>query len=191
MQNQASSPPREREMGRNSLIILDRTENGLVIIGQGCLIIMALIQIVDVIGLQLRMPLPMAAEMIENLMLIVVCVSIAYIQRQRRHIRMELLTDRFPVLNRVSSMLTLVFGFLIFSIVTYKMGTNAWHSLQVNEVAEGQISLPLYVGKIMATVGFGFFSIRLFVQVVQEITNTFFIHERVAGEQTVMRDLNI
>ena len=109
----------------------------------------------DVIGTQaFRVSVPSGIEIQEALMGLVIFSALAAIQKRRKHIVVDIVSQTFgPKLRRASELLTLVVGTLAFSIFAWQQWLLAARSIAIWELSPGFVAFPLWSVKAFACAG--------------------------------------
>jgi TRAP-type C4-dicarboxylate transport system permease small subunit len=138
---------------------LDRVNKTLTLVGMAltslCVIAMTLILCADVfLRYVFAKPLHATVEVISLLMVSAAVLAMAMAQRDRRHIRVELLLLRLPQRARLGlEVISLILLLGIFGVMTYQTGMLAWHSFLIKEITVGIIAFPIWVAKLIVPIG--------------------------------------
>ncbi len=124
---------------------------------------MMLLITVDVTGRYVfSSPIPGTLEFTEFLIVFVVFFSMAYVQLTKRHICVELLTQRLP--RRVADGLAVVV-LLIAALFFVLMCWQSWHagisSLEYREASDGLVQIPVYPPKLAIPFGAALIAIQM------------------------------
>ena len=107
-------------------------------------------------------PIPGTLEFTEFLIVFVVFFSMAYVQLTKRHICVELLTQRLP--RRVADGLAVVV-LLIAALFFVLMCWQSWHSglsaLEYREASDGLVQIPVYPPKLAVSFGAALIAIQM------------------------------
>jgi len=88
------------------------------------------------------------------LMLAIVFSTIAKVQMEGGHIRAEIAASVLPVKAvRVLDVIALLIAFGLWAVMTWALAANALTSIQIWEYEQGFIKYPVFVARIMATIG--------------------------------------
>jgi TRAP-type C4-dicarboxylate transport system permease small subunit len=133
------------------------------------IIIMILIGTIDVIGTKFfNAPVPTAYEATESLMLLVTFGGFAFVQHQKRNIKVDLLVRHFsPRAKIVSELAGNLIGLIFFGALTWRSALFFWHSYKIKEYAEALVPFPIYPTKFVMLLGGGLVSLQLLVDVFQ------------------------
>ena len=127
------------------------------------LFFMMLLITVDVTGRYVfSSPIPGTLEFTEFLIVFVVFFSMAYVQLTKRHICVELVTQRLP--RRVGDGLAVVV-LLIAALFFVLMCWQSWHSglsaLEYREASDGLVQIPVYPPKLAIPFGAALIAIQM------------------------------
>jgi TRAP-type C4-dicarboxylate transport system permease small subunit len=119
------------------------------------LFFMMLLITVDVTGRYVfSSPIPGTLELTEFLIVFVVFFSIAYVQLTKRHICVELVTQRLP--RRAAdglAVVVLVIAAVFFALVCWQSWNSAVSSLEYLEASDGLVQIPVYPPKFAIPFG--------------------------------------
>ena len=130
--------------------------------------LLALIGTADSIGTQLfAQPVSSALEMSQAGMVIVVFMGLAYAQRRRGHVTVDIFTGRFSGCAHVFfTALALIAALAFFGFLAWRTGVAALESYVIDERSWGLTRFPIWPSKIALTFGCviaGLETIRQFV----------------------------
>jgi C4-dicarboxylate transporter DctM subunit len=113
-------------------------------------------------------PLPGVYELHSMLIVGVLYLGMAYVQSQRSHIKMDLLTSK---LSPANNLLLQALGDAIFlcisGLITWKMGLETWTAFRTGDFFFGVVKFPLWPAKLAITLGMATVSLRLISDIVQ------------------------
>lgn len=134
------------------LAVLNRGALG---VASACVLVMAMLGGLDVLGtVFLNRPLPATYEATETLMVLVVFLSLAYLQATRRHIAVDVIFLRMPaLLQEIVKGVSHGLAFTFFGLIAWKGWELAWRSWILGEYAAGILSFPLYPSKFALAIG--------------------------------------
>jgi TRAP-type C4-dicarboxylate transport system permease small subunit len=117
--------------------------------------LLALIGAADIFGTPiLAMPVPSSVEYSEAGLVIVVFMGLAQAQRRRAHITVDIFSAKFTGLAQNLSVGIAVIGaILFFGFIAWRSGFAAWESVLIDERSMGQISFPVWPGKVLLCAG--------------------------------------
>lgn len=156
-------------IGRSYLVL----EEGLVIVAGIFVLVMMAITMADVVLRSLfNSPLEGAYEITEFMMAGVVFLGLAYMQRAKGHLAIEIFTERMPPWART---LVRVLGYLIalalFAAIAYETSAIAYQAWDRQDYTMGAARLPLWPVKTAIAFGSILFCIRLVVDMVCDLAS--------------------
>ncbi len=124
--------------------------------------------VADVLGRKLfNSPIQGAIEVTELTLVVMVYLSVAYVQGRREHIRLELFSSRLSERGvRWLNMLSLVIALVISLIITWRVGFFAWESWITDDHTMGLVEIPIWPSKFAVFFGFVLLSFRLVIDIV-------------------------
>jgi TRAP-type C4-dicarboxylate transport system permease small subunit len=134
------------------LAALDRVALGLASAG---VLLMTLLGGLDVLATVLfNRPIPTTYEATETLMVLVVFLSLAHLQRTRTHVAIDLVAARMsPRHRRAMAVVADALAACFFGLVAWTGWQLAWHSFSVGEYAAGLVAFPIYPSKVALALG--------------------------------------
>jgi TRAP-type C4-dicarboxylate transport system permease small subunit len=127
---------------------------------------MMLMITVDVTGRYVfASPIPGTLEFTEFLMVFVVFFSLPYVQLKKRHICVELVTQRLP--QKVAdglAIVTLLVAALFFGLMAWQSWLSATSAFEYREASEGLIQIPIYPPKFAIPFG----SVIMVIQLLRD-----------------------
>ena len=109
-----------------------------------------------------------AIELSQMLMAGIAILTLAYTQKERGHVRMELLMSKLKGRTRQIVEFTAILICLAFSILILIMTSIlAKDSIAIMEIVEGISGLPLWPWKTIIPIGFSLLCIRLAIQLIK------------------------
>ncbi len=150
---------------------LDAVDRALVAIAVVALILMTAVTVVSVAGRYLlSMPIPDDLVMSEMLMVVVVFLPLATVQKNREHVFVSMFTDllpeRFQSWFELMGMLIGLVFYAILSAATFGDFKAAWDA---GAYIDGQLSLPEWPSRFVVFFGVSVFTLRLLFDVVQAL----------------------
>ena len=117
-------------------------------------ILMALV-VADIIGRKvLNKPVPMSYEVAAFMLVFIVFMGLAYSQRQRAHIRVEILTLRMSPRGRaIMDLLAYTLGIAIYGAIFYQTFKWSYHSFEIGEYVAGLINIPKWPSQFAVAFG--------------------------------------
>lgn len=125
----------------------------------------------DVIGMQLRHPVPGALEFTESTMVLIVFGGIAWAQIRRAHIRVELVY--LNVGKRMRSAMDIIAslaGIVFFGLLVWQGGVEALYSWQINEATSGLVRFPLWPARWILVFGSALMILQLLIDLWHDVT---------------------
>ena len=140
--------------------------------------LLAIIGTADSLGTKLfGLPIPSALELSQAGLVVVVFMGLAYAQRRRGHVSVDIFTGRFSgVAHMVFTSLALIAAISFFSFLAWRTGVAALESHAIDERSWGLTRFPIWPSKIALTFGCviaGLESIRQFVHLCLGNPNAF------------------
>ncbi len=130
-----------------------------------CIMIMIFTIVPDALGRKfLGQPLPGTLEINEMLMVIIVFMGQAWTQREKGHVKCEVITSRLP--EKIGGIVNLIIwflSFLFFSLLTIATATEAYYSFEMRETVWGVARLPIWPIKMLLVFGLGMLCIQMFL----------------------------
>lgn len=110
----------------------------------------------------------------ENLMPIIVAMSLAFVAARRGHIEVEVFTNWLPPRGIVAlNLLADLIGLVIFGLITWGAWTVLGRDIETGRFYEGVLRVPSWPAKAFFVVGLGLFSLRLLLNCVQDLRRLF------------------
>ena len=133
-------------------------------------ILMALV-VADIFGRKvLNKPVPMSYEVAAFMLVFIVFLGLAYSQRQRAHIRVEILTLRMSPKGRaIMDLIAFTLGIAIYGTIFYQTFKWSYHSFEIGEYVAGLVNIPKWPSQF--AVAFGALLISL--QFISDWVNRF------------------
>ena len=143
----------------------------MVLLGSVGLMVSMSICVADVIGINFfDWPVPGALELTESTMVLIVFGALAYTQKKRGHIRVEILhgfmSPRIQsLMDAITHFLALVFFVLVF---WYSIG-ELTYSWELQEATMGTIRFPLYPARTLLSIGVALLIVQLALDVIMDV----------------------
>ena len=149
-----------------------KVEKGASITAAWVILFLMFLTSADVIGRHFfGKPIQTVYEISQNLLLVIVYLSIAYVASIRGHPKVDIVTSWLPWRGQLAiDIFGYVAGLTIMGIVTWQTGIRAWTSWVVQDYSMGLIDLPLWPGKFILPIGIGMLCIRLIIIIVEDIS---------------------
>ena len=155
--------------GREDSTLITKLITALNALSGYVLFFMMLMITVDVTGRYLfASPIPGTLEFTEFLMVFVVFLSLPYVQLKKRHICVELVTQRLPI--KVAdglAVVTLLVAALFFGLMAWQSWLSAASSFEYLEASEGLIQIPIYPPKFAIPFG----SVIMVIQLLRDASD--------------------
>ncbi len=117
-------------------------------------ILMAMV-VADIFGRKvLNKPVPMSYEVGAFMLVFIVFMGLAYSQRQKAHIRVEILTLRMPPkIRAVMDLFAYTLGIGIYGLIFYETFKWSYHSFEIGEYVAGLINIPKWPSQFAVAFG--------------------------------------
>lgn len=141
----------------------------LVAISVAALILMTGVTVVSVLGRYLlSMPIPDDLVMSEMLMVCVVFLPLATVQKNREHVFVTIFTDLLPERYQAyCEMMGMIIGLIFFGILSAATFSDFKAAWDVGAYIDGQLDLPEWPARFVVFFGVLIFTLRLLFDVVQ------------------------
>ena len=108
---------------------------------------------------------------ISSYLLVIFCFTgIAFVQSQRGHIHIELVTQKLPAsLQRTLRIITLILSLATFTVITWQMAIAFWKSWEMQEVRWGALPVPVWPVKFMIAFGSFTLCLQFLLDILDEI----------------------
>jgi TRAP-type C4-dicarboxylate transport system permease small subunit len=119
------------------------------------MLLMMLMGALDVIGTNVfARPIPAAFEFMATMMVVVIFFSIGLAQAQRAHIRVAVVTERFPRrLRWVTDGLQFLCSLIFFLLIAWFGWKSSLRSFEVGEYVAGAVNWPTYPARFALAIG--------------------------------------
>jgi len=146
------------------------TERALSVTGGSMILILTILTTADVcLRYLFNNPIPGVYELSELMLIGIVFLSIAYVQANRGHIRIEILTSLFsPTVKFVLNIFAYASGIFVFILITWRSGYLAWQALVLRDYTGGLVQWPIWPAKAALSVGSGLICLRLIRDLYKE-----------------------
>jgi TRAP-type C4-dicarboxylate transport system permease small subunit len=117
-------------------------------------ILMAMV-VADIFGRKvLNNPVPMSYEVGAFMLVFIVFMGLAYSQRQKAHIRVEILTLRLaPKPRAIMDLFAYTLGIAIYGAIFYETFKWSYHSFEIGEYVAGLINIPKWPSQFAMVFG--------------------------------------
>jgi TRAP-type C4-dicarboxylate transport system permease small subunit len=134
--------------------VIEKTGDVLAVVAAGALSLIMLVMAVDAIGRKLRGPLPGGYESSMALMVLVMFLPLAFGERRKANISVDLVSRLFPPkLRTLLEAIGAIFGVAIFVLITWLGVGAAWYSTSVGETWPGIVSYPVWPFRWIVPIG--------------------------------------
>jgi TRAP-type C4-dicarboxylate transport system permease small subunit len=131
-------------------------------------------------------PILGVVEMTETLLAMTIFLGLAYSQKRREHVSVDLLTSRLgPRSHRVATIASLLLTFGVFCFLAWRSSEMAVQAWKVKEVSAGYVRVPVYLAKVSATVGLSAAALECFRQLVWFAVGRDVVAENAARERRI------
>jgi TRAP-type mannitol/chloroaromatic compound transport system permease small subunit len=111
-------------------------------------------------------------EGIELMLVAAVYLGVANVQNLRTNVRVEMFVKRLSLKSQQAlDAITLLLSLIVFSVAVWMTGSQAWKSYLVKEVTFMPAEHPVWLARIILTIGLTFLSLRLLIQIVEQVRN--------------------
>ncbi len=101
-------------------------------------------------------PLTGAVEITELFLAMCIILAIPYAQRKLSHIEIDMFTQNCSAnLKKIFLFISILLTILVFFMLTVQSYESAKDSVATFETSAGYLSVPVWIGKIAVTIGFG------------------------------------
>jgi C4-dicarboxylate transporter, DctM subunit len=151
--------------------VIQRISQVTAIISAVIIMVMMFLTVVDVFLRYLfRKPLIWNYDLQSVLIVCVIFLGIAYVQYQRRHIQIDIITSRLSKINQlwfqvVNNIILLCFT----ALVTWQMSLQTQEAFILNDYLEGIVRIPIWPAKGSIALGAGLMSIIIIMHLIQDI----------------------
>jgi TRAP-type C4-dicarboxylate transport system permease small subunit len=149
---------------------IEKLGNVLAAIAAGALSLVMLVMAVDAIGRKVKGPLPGGYETSMALMILVMLLPLAFGERRKANISVDLVARLFPVrLRTILEAIGAVLGVAIFVLITWLSVETARYSTQVGEYWPGIVSYPIWPFRWIVPVGTCIASLQFLFTVIDKL----------------------
>lgn len=138
------------------------------VVGACAILIMMFVGVGDVILRYLfNQPIPGTTDIGKYCLVATIFLGLAYTQWEKRHIAVELLTDRLDgmrgaVVNLLTSCISLVF----FVLITWQGWNMFWDSWLIRQYEDGLPHFPIYPSKFLVPVGGSLMCLQIVIDII-------------------------
>lgn len=154
---------------------VDAATLALSIVGQVGLFIIAPLVTADVIMRGLfHSPIPGVLEIVQALNVIIIFLSIAFVQRLKGHIKIDLVVSHMsPAQLDAFETFCWIVGLAVFSLLTWQMSIFTVESWRVREATMGLIYFPVYPIKFLIAVGSFLLCLGFIIDITRSINRLY------------------
>ena len=130
---------------------------------------------IDVLGRAIfGHPIPGTPELVKSLIPAIVFLSLAYTLRKRRHVKVEIITQKLPPLAReVFNLVSNFFGGMVFFIITWFSWAPAWAGWLIREYEGVQLKVPVYPVRFISVFGSALLCLQFLLNMFDNIRAMF------------------
>ena len=141
----------------------------LVAIGAVCAFLLIIYLTIDVAGRYLaNRPIPATFELARIMMVLMVFPSFAYVQERKKHMRLDLVTNRLGTRGRaLIDLFAYGIGLFVFALITWQIWRWAWESWLSREYMDGTLRIPFYPVKFIAALGSFFLTVQFVIDIIK------------------------
>lgn len=123
--------------------------------------------VADVFGRKFfNSPIQGSIEVTELTLVVMVYLSVSYVQARREHVRLELFSSRLSESVLYSlNLLGLVIALVISVIIMWRIGLFAWESWTTDDRTMGIVEIPIWPSKFTVFFGFVLLCVRLIIDI--------------------------
>jgi TRAP-type C4-dicarboxylate transport system permease small subunit len=109
-------------------------------------------------------PIPGVYDIVQLLLVWVVFLSLSYTEKEKRHIRVEIILRRLSHRRRIYfDVASAILGGVFCALMSWQSAQMAWSSILNREYWPGLLRVPIYPSKIALFVGITILAIRFFL----------------------------
>jgi len=118
----------------------------------------------------LNSPIPGATDIGKYCLIATIFLGLAYTQWEKRHIAVELLTDRLQGRKRaLLDIVTLCVSLIFFALITWQGWNMFWDSWLIKQYEDGLPHFPIYPSKFLVPVGGSLMCLQIIVDIIATI----------------------
>lgn len=151
--------------------VIERLALGVLLLGAVGMILSMLLGFADVVGTKFfDWPVPGTLEVTESTMVLIVFGALAYTQRQRGHIRVEILYNYCsPRAKSFMEIVTHGVAFAYFGLLAWQGVSELQYSWEIKEATMGTVRFPLYPARFLLVAGTVLLLLQLIVDLVEDV----------------------
>jgi len=109
-------------------------------------------------------------EGVEILLVMAVYLGLADVQHRGQNVRVEMIVTRLKGKTRaVVELINLLLPTLVFTVMIWSTGKKAWQSFLIREATFMPAEHPVWLGRVVLTIGLFFLWLRLVIQIGQQL----------------------
>ena len=113
-------------------------------------------------------------EGVEILMVMAVYLGLADVQHREQNVRVEMIVERLKGRTRCAiEVFNLLLPTIVFTVMIWMTGARAWHAFLIRESTFMPAEHPIWLGRIVLTIGLSFLWLRLVIQIAQYLPGLF------------------
>ncbi|MFC2001992.1 TRAP transporter small permease subunit [Chloroflexota bacterium] len=142
-------------------------ETGCSRVAAGIIMVLMFLTTANVFGRYLfKSPIEGAFEASEVLMVGIIFLGIAYVQRLKGHVNVEVFTSWLPQRAQLGlEIFGYLVGFFIMAVIAWHSGAMAWKAFVTHDHTHGLIRIPLWPGKSLIPIGASLLCLRLIANI--------------------------
>ena len=108
----------------------------------------------DIVAMWFKVPIPGAYELIALLMVLVIFLALPEVEFSRKHIAIDMLSERAsPPIRHVFAVIGNVLSLLFYAAMAWQAWRLFWGSWSIREYATGLVAFPVYPAKALFALG--------------------------------------
>ena len=128
---------------------------------------MMLLTVVDVTGRYFARPVTGAYELTENLLIIAVCLGLAYTQIKKEFISIGVIVDRFS--HRVQAFIDIFINLIFFILLSLMAWQTFVYAERLQNVYTSQLKLPVSLFVYIAAIGICLFALTMALEIYKSV----------------------
>jgi len=126
----------------------------------------------DVFGRYLlHRPIASAVEIQMIILIVIVYLSLAYVQQQKSHIVLDSFLEKFsPLLKQVIKIVSWFMALVPYALISFFGAMEAYKAYSTGEFVSGLVHIPTWPGKTFLAIGAFVFSCRLAIDILVDMT---------------------
>jgi C4-dicarboxylate transporter DctQ subunit len=151
--------------------IIDRLSEALALMGGVVVLLVTLMITYAVVARKVfNAPLGLSVELSNYAVIAIVFLPLAWIQAQRRHVSVDLITSRLsPRKQTVLDIFASVLCFVFCALLAWKSGGVAWKSYQMALVSATTLRVPLFIPQAIVPIGSLLISLQFLIAIPRGI----------------------